>query len=400
MSLRDTAEHNAKFLIDDPGFCNTNEGWCHRFAPFRSFITNENVIQAIKYFKNQHCQNGYPNFNYPLMGRYCGNDYNTYYYTKMLMQFIQVLCASTDNHGRIIKGNLQNATLSNHIQNKFIQTRSYNKLLFETVGNILAPTYATSTDDMDKFLDDTVKILTDFKCSYNWYALEVNFPHNNTQCGDPQKFSSPNGRPDIFSNPEVHCSHLHTLGHWYNVIRRNNGKFSMCGWEKPLTSNNIDDCLSVKRSGYLPANRYFSPRVTPMLNCELNIRDYKFKTHIMPGLATGISAAEIKKMQEIQKAWIDYDLLKLNVELAITAYKELMDAFTKQNQCYFYGNLIGYQQATKEFNEKSKDYWRNYKYANKIFNKYPILQNIENHIFDANGFLIDLNAMRFFNQKG
>ena len=330
MSSRDTAERNAQFLIDDPGFSDTNEGWCHRFAPFRSFITNENVIRAIKYFKNKHCQNGHPNFNYPLMRQYCGNDYNTYYYTKMLMQFITVLCETTDNNGRIIKRNLQNATLNNPIQNKFIHTRSYNKLLFETVGNILAPINATSTEDMHKFLDDTVKILTDFKCAYNYYNVDlVNFK-SDIQCGDPQSFSSPLGRPDIFCNPEVHCSYLHTPGHWYNVIRHNNGKFSMCGWGEPLTSDDIDDCLSVKRKGHLSATRYFSPRVTPMLACNLNIRDYKFNTHIIPGLATGTSVAMIKKMQEIQQSWIDYGQLELNVRLAITAYKELMAAFTKK----------------------------------------------------------------------
>ena len=395
MTQGEVAEYNVDFLINDPAFNDTNAGWCHRYSPFRNFITNEDVIKFIQYFKSNYynpatrqCE-----FNNALMELCCGKNYKKYYYTKALMHFINILCKETDKYGRIIKHPLEIANLYDDKDTIALSIQTYNKQLFETVGGILDFKYSSSLCPMTDFLSDVLSLLSDFACQWgsksdNAYRHGKDDNHWFPVVHKVLPFA-------IYPNKATHMITATTSGHHYNVARRPDGSYQICGWGSSNPPTSLHDCLAPKN--LCPSTDTYATAVVPLHINDLTQRGLNY--HPVPGIMSGVDLATIRKLRKLKRYWLDYTNIK---EKAIQGVQNYMNA-TKSWQRMFMActrnDMNTFQNEQQMFNSATKAYWAKQKEVISLINKNPELKSLKDLLYLKNGLPATYNPERYLNIK-
>ena len=264
------ADYNAKFIHrDETGLDATNQGWCHRFAPFRAFICNPTVIQCLRFFKKTRCKGGYIDFNNNFLQRYFGNDYWQDEWCQACCNFITTLVQNTDRYGRLIEkrgyGRLKR-TGNNAIQTgPYLEAYTLNKEIYESVGNTLEYKYATRINEMCCFLSAVLSILISNSVRY-----EANDEEDKYLSTENRGFYDAANHYNFTRSPIIHHGN-----HFFNICRINN-QYTFAGFDnkalyyntpKDLVKKYINDFWPIDIMGHKlpeqePLLTMFVPKIT------------------------------------------------------------------------------------------------------------------------------------------
>ena len=262
------ADYNAKFIHRDAtGLDATNQGWCHRFAPFRAFICDPMVIQCLRFFKKTRCNGGYIDFDNNFLQRYFGNDYWKDEWCQACCNFITTLVQNTDRYGKLVEkrgygclkrtGNDLN-TMGN------LESYTLNKDIYESIGNTLEYKYATSINEMCCFLSAVLSILISNSVRYE---ADIENQH---QSANDKSFYEAENQYKFTRSPIIHCGN-----HFFNSCRINN-HYTLAGYDnkepyynthKDLVNKYINsfwpiDATRKKIPGQKPLLTMFVPKIT------------------------------------------------------------------------------------------------------------------------------------------
>lgn len=354
------ADYNAKFIKKDAnGLDATNQGWCHRFAPFRAFICDPMVIQCLRYFKKTRCNNGYPDFDNSFLKQYFGNDYIQDEWCTACCNFITTLVQNTDRYGRLVEkrgygclkrtGNDLN-TLGN------LTSYTLNKDIYESVGNTLEYKYATNINEMCCFLSAVLSILISNSVRYE---ADIENQHLSTK---DKSFYEAENQYKFTRSPIIHYSN-----HFFNSCRINN-QYTFAGYDnkepyhythKDLVKKYINSFWPIDATGKKipeqePSLTMFVPKITAR---GKEMCDY---SHAVPTQAGNQSQHQIinakRKLWEIKRINEEWDNGVKKLQFYRGKYAGAFQQFQKNWYSYnYFGALKAAQicnQVQTDFNDR------------------------------------------------
>lgn len=355
------ADYNAKFIKKDAnGLDATNQGWCHRFAPFRAFICDPMVIQCLRYFKKTRCKYGYIDFDNNFLQRYFGNNYWQDEWCQACCNFITTLVQNTDRYGRLVEkkgygclkrtGNDLN-TLRN------LTSYTLNKDIYESVGNTLEYKYATNINEMCCFLSAVLSILISNSVRY-----EANSDKDTYVSKVNRSFYDAANHYNFTRFPIIHYGN-----HFFNSCRINN-QYTFAGYDnkepyhythKDLVKKYINSFWPIDATGKKipeqePSLTMFVPKITAR---GKEMCDYSHAVPTQAGNQYQHNITNAKRNQwEIIRANETWDKGIKKLKFHQGRYAAAWQAFQKNWYSYnYFGALKAQQicnQAAIDFDDK------------------------------------------------